>query len=207
MIDLYWWATSNGHKATICLEELELDYRLNRIDITAGDQDAPAFQAVNPNGKIPAIVDHAPADGGAPQTVIESAAILIYLAEKAGRLLPNGGRDRLEVLQWTMWQAAGFGPMLGQAHHFNRKAPEDAAYARDRYNAEARRLYAVLEERLDGREHVAGDYSIADIMILPWTRRHEWQRIDLAAYPNVHDWQRRLMERPAIQRAYALAEA
>ena len=174
MIDLYWWATSNGHKLTIALEELELEYRLHRVDISAGEQHQETFRAISPNGKIPAIVDHAPPDGGPPLTLFESGAILLYLADKTGQLLPSGFRERQDAIVWLFWQAAGFGPMLGQAHHFNLHAPRDASYARDRYNAEAQRLYAVLEQRLADRDYLAGTYSMADIMIFPWTRRSAW---------------------------------
>lgn len=206
MIDLYYWKTSNGHKAAICLEEMELDYRVTTVDIQHDEQFSPEFLAINPNNKIPAIVDHAPRSGSGPQTVFESGAILFYLADKTGRFLPTGDHDRMEVLQWLLWQAAGFGPMLGQAHHFNRKAPQNASYARDRYNKEARHLYGVLDRRLTGRAFMAGDYSIADMMIFPWVQRHEWQRIKLDDFPSVRAWRDRLAARPAIARAYALPE-
>ncbi len=204
MIDLYYWKTSNGHKAAICLEEMALEYKVTTIDFGKDEQFAPDFLAINPNNKIPAIVDHDPTHRTGSQTVFESGAILLYLAEKTGLFLPSDPAERLDVLQWHFWQAAGFGPMLGQAHHFNRKAPEGAQYGRDRYNSEARHLYGVLDRRLRGGDFVAGDYSIADMMIFPWVQRHEWQRIDLGDFPAVSDWKDRVGSRPAVQRAYEL---
>ncbi|WP_299048750.1 glutathione S-transferase N-terminal domain-containing protein [uncultured Tateyamaria sp.] len=206
MIELYYWKTSNGHKVAICLEEMELAYRVTAVDIQKDEQFSPQFLSINPNNKIPAIVDHAPSDGLSRQEVFESGAILLYLAEKTGLFLPKTAPERMEVLQWLFWQAAGFGPMLGQAHHFNRKAPDDAHYARERYNKEALHLYGVLDRRLEGRDFVAGAYSIADMMIFPWVQRHAWQNVDLNDFPAVHSWSERISARPAIQKAYALPD-
>lgn len=200
MITLYTWSTPNGYKASIALEELGLDYTVRPIDITRGEQLAPDFLALNPNHKIPVIVDD-DGPGGRPITLIESGAILIYLAEKTGRLLPADPRARLEALQWLMFQMGGVGPMLGQAHHFLRFAPDVIPYAIERYSKEAGRIYGVLETRLAGREWLAGDdYSIADIATWPWIARHEWQGIDLARFPAVKRWFDAIAARPAVQR-------
>lgn len=198
MIDLYTWTTPNGRKVSILLEELGVDYVCHPIDITKSEQFAASYLAINPNGKIPAIVDR---DAG--RTLFESGAIMVYLADKYGRFLPRSGEARDEVMVWLMWQMGGFGPMLGQAHHFLHYAPEASAYAAERYAAEARRLYGVLDRRLEGREHVAGDYSIADMAIWPWVARFAWQRVDLPAYPNVRRWYEALAARPQVQRGYA----
>ena len=200
MIDLYTWSTSNGRKASIMLEELGADYTLHPIHIGKGDQFTPEYLAINPNGKIPAIVD-SDGPGGAPITVFESGAILIYLAEKSGRFLPTEPVARMEVIQWLMFQMGGIGPIFGQVHHFLRAAKEKVPYGIERYGTEARRLYGVLDRRLDGRDHLAGDgYSIADIATWPWVLRHEWQEIDLADYPNVKRWFDAIGSRPAVQR-------
>ncbi len=200
MIDLYTWSTSNGRKASIVLEELGADYTVHPIHIGKGDQFTPEFLAINPNGKIPAIVD-SDGPGGAPITVFESGAILIYLAEKFGRFLPAEPVARMEVIQWLMFQMGGIGPIFGQVHHFLRAAKEKVPYGIERYGTEARRLYGVLDRRLDGRDHLAGDgYSIADIATWPWVLRHEWQQIDLADYPNVKRWFDAIGSRPAVQR-------
>lgn len=199
MITLYTWGTPNGRKASIMLEECGLAYEVRPVNIGAGDQFDPAFLALNPNNKIPVIVDdEGPA--GAPITVFESGAILVYLAEKTGRLLPADPRGRYEVLQWLMFQMASVGPMFGQAHHFLRFAPEQVPYAIRRYSEETRRLYGVLERRLEGREGVAGGYSIADIAIYPWVDCHGYQNVDLAHFPNVQAWHDRIASRPAVQR-------
>ena len=200
MIDLYTWSTSNGRKASIMLEELGADYTLHPIHIGKGDQFTPEFLAINPNGKIPAIID-SDGPGGAPITVFESGAILIYLAEKFGRFLPAAPVARMEVIQWLMFQMGGIGPIFGQVHHFLRAAKEQVPYGIERYGTEARRLYGVLDRRLDGRDHLAGDgYSIADIATWPWVLRHEWQQVDLAEYPNVKRWFDAIGSRPAVQR-------
>ena len=194
MIDFYTWPTPNGRKVSILLEELGLDYRTHSIDIGRGDQDDPAFRAVSPNGKIPAIRD----DGF---TLMESGAIMLYLAEKHGRFLPEG-EDRWRAVEWLMWQMGGAGPMLGQVHHFVKHNPGKAPYAEERFGAEARRLYGVLDARLTGRDHVAGEYSIADMAIWPWISRFEWQGVDLAGFPAVREWYTRIAERPAVRRGY-----
>ncbi|MBB3329226.1 GST-like protein [Halomonas campaniensis] len=197
MIDLWTWSTPNGRKVSILLEELGLPYRAHAVDITRGEQRAPEFVAVSPNGKIPAIRDP---DSG--MALMESGAILIYLAEKAGRLLPTEPAARYRTLEWLMWQMGGLGPMLGQAHHFLHFHPGKAPYAEERYHQEARRLYGVLEQRLADRDYLAGDYSIADIACWPWVSRFEWQRIDLADYPGVRRWYLTIAARPAVQRGY-----
>ena len=200
MIDLYTWSTSNGRKASIMLEELGADYTVHPIHIGKGDQFTPDYLAINPNGKIPAIVD-SDGPGGAPITVFESGAILIYLAEKSGRFLPTEPVARMEVIQWLMFQMGGIGPMFGQVHHFLRAAKEQVPYGIERYGTEARRLYGVLDRRLEGRDHLAGDgYSIADIATWPWVFRREWQEIDLAEFPNVKRWFDALGARPAVER-------
>ena len=200
MIDLYTWSTSNGRKASIMLEELGADYTVHPIHIGKGDQFTPDYLAINPNGKIPAIVD-SDGPGGAPITVFESGAILIYLAEKSGRFLPTEPVARMEVIQWLMFQMGGIGPMFGQVHHFLRAAKEQVPYGIERYGTEARRLYGVLDRRLEGRDHLAGDgYSIADIATWPWVFRREWQQIDLADFPNVKRWFDAVGSRPAVER-------
>lgn len=203
MIDLYTWKTSNGRKATIMLEECGLEYRLHPIDIGKGDQFTPEFVAVNPNSKIPAIIDQ-DGPGGKPYTVIESGAILMYLAEKTGKFMPQEMAARYEVIQWLMFQMGGIGPIFGQVHHFLRAAKEKVPYGIERYGTECRRLYGVLNGRLDGRDYLAGDVSIADFATLPWVFRHDWQEVDLADYPNVKDWYDRLMARPALARGMEL---
>ena len=199
MIDLYSWPTPNGHKVHIMLEECGLAYRVHPIDIGAGEQFAPEFLRISPNNKIPAIVDSDSPDGG-PISMFESGAILIYLASKTGKLLPDDIRDRYTALQWLMFQVGHVGPMLGQAHHFRQYAPERIEYAVDRYTREASRLYAVMDRRLTDVAYFAGSYSIADIAIYPWTRPYENQGIDLAQFPNVQRWQQAIAARPAVQR-------
>lgn len=202
MIDLYYWTTPNGHKVTIFLEEAELAYRLLPIHIGRGEQFAPDFLAVSPNNRIPALVDHAPADGGAPVPVFESGAMLCYLAEKTGRFLPSELRPKFQVMQWLMWQMGGLGPMLGQNHHFRIYAPEKIAYPIERYEKEAQRLYAVLDKQLGGGEYICGEYSIADMACYPWMVPHERQGIDIADYPQVRRWLEIMAARPAVIRAY-----
>ena len=205
MIDLYYWATPNGRKATIMLEELELPYRMIPVDITRGEQFKPEFLAVSPNNRIPAIVDHAPADGGAPISIFESGAILLYLAEKTGKLIPQDVRGRTEVMQWLMWQMGGIGPMFGQANHFVAYAQEKIPYAIDRYLNESKRLLRVLNTRLTDREFVAGAYSIADIASYPWVLASRERLItDFAEYAHVVRWLDAIKARPAVVRAYAL---
>lgn len=199
MITLYTWATPNGRKVSIMLEECGIPYTVRPVDITRGEQFAAEFVAINPNAKIPAIVD----DDG-PLTVFESGAILVYLAEKCGRLLPAAGPARYAVLQWLMFQIGGVGPMFGQAHHFLRFAPVPVPYAIERYGKETRRLYGVLEARLAAAEYLAGDYSIADIATFPWVARHAWQQVELADFPQVRRWFETVGARPAVQRGMAV---
>ena len=205
MIDLYYWPTPNGHKITIFLEETGLPYALKAVNINTGEQFAPAFLAVSPNNRIPAIVDHEPADGGAPLPLFESGAILEYLAEKAGRFLPRDFRGRWDCLQWLYWQVGGLGPMAGQNHHFGLYASEKIPYAIDRYVNETSRLYAVLNRRLIDRAFVAGDYSIADIACYPWIRP-ERQRQNIDDFPHLKRWKAEIAARPAVARAYEIAK-
>ncbi|MEW5726238.1 MAG: glutathione S-transferase N-terminal domain-containing protein [Pseudomonadota bacterium] len=203
MIDLYTWGTPNGRKVSIMLEEVELPYRVHPIDIGKGDQFEPGFVAINPNSKIPAIVD-TDGPGGEPIQVFESGAILVYLAEKTGRFLPADPRGRAETLQWLMFQMGGIGPMFGQAHHFRRFAPEQIPYAIARYTNEASRLYGVLDRRLGEAEYLAGAYSIADMATFPWVARWEWQGIELSDFANVQRWHDAIAARPAVQRGMAV---
>lgn len=200
MIDLYTWKTSNGRKASIMLEEVGLPYTVHPIPIGQDVQFTPEYIAINPNSKIPAIIDQ---DGpeGKPYTVFESGAILMYLAEKTGKLMPSPMAPRYEVIQWLMFQMGGVGPIFGQVHHFERAAKEDIPYGKQRYGKECRRLYSVMDKRLEGRDFFANnEYSIADIAILPWVARYEWQLVDLNDYPNVKRWYDSLMARPAVQK-------
>ncbi len=207
MLDLYYWTTPNGHKITLFLEETGLPYRLVPVNIGAGEQFRPEFLAIAPNNRIPALVDHAPSDGGAPLTLFESGAILLYLAEKTGRFLPADLRGRQETLQWLFWQMAGLGPMLGQNHHFRQYAPEKLPYAITRYENETNRLYGVLNRRLADRPFVAGaEYTIADMAAYPWIVPHERQGQDLAQFPHLRRWFEAVGARPATARAYALAK-
>jgi len=206
MIDLYYWTTPNGHKITLLLEETGLPYRIFPVNIGRGEQFDPAFLRISPNNKIPAIVDSEPTDGGEPLSLFESGAILLYLAEKTGRFLPADLRGRAAVIEWLVWQVAGLGPMLGQNHHFSQYAPEPLPYAIDRYRKESERLYGVLDDRLEGRDFIAGDYSIADMAVYPWIVPHEKQGMDLAEFPNVRRWFEAIRQRPAVVRAYARAE-
>ena len=206
MIDLYYWTTPNGHKVTIFLEETATPYRIIPVNISAGDQFKPDFLAIAPNNRIPAIVDHDPAGGGEPIAIMESGAILQYLAEKTGQFLPHDLRGRTETLQWLYWQMGGLGPMAGQNHHFVQYAPERIAYAMTRYVNETNRLYGVLNRRLADREYVAGAYSIADMASYPWIVPHARQQQDLADFPHVQRWFDAIAARPAVVRAYALAE-
>jgi len=206
MIDLHYWTTPNGHKVTIFLEEAGLPYRVTAVNIGAGDQFKPEFLAISPNNRIPAIVDHAPTDGGAAISVFESGAILAYLAEKTGQFMPGDVRGRVEVMQWLFWQMGGLGPMAGQNHHFVQYAPETLPYAIDRYVRETSRLYGVLNKRLADREYIAGDYSIADMASYPWIVPHERQKQHLDEFPHLKRWFEAVRARPAVERAYALAD-
>ncbi|WP_026731707.1 glutathione binding-like protein [Fischerella sp. PCC 9605] len=208
MIELYYWTTPNGHKITMFLEEAELPYTIIPVNIGAGDQFKPEFLKISPNNRIPAIIDRAPADGGEPISVFESGAILLYLAEKTGKLIPSDTRGRVEVLQWLFWQMGGLGPMAGQNHHFSQYAPEKIPYAINRYVNETGRLYAVLDKRLSDREFVAGhNYSIADIAAYPWIVPYEGQGQKLEDFPNLKRWFETIQVRPATVRAYGKAEA
>ncbi|WP_454741964.1 glutathione binding-like protein [Cupriavidus necator] len=204
MIDLYSWPAPNGHKAHILVEELEIPYRIIPIDITSGAQHQASYRAINPNGKIPSIVDRAPLDGGEPITVFETGAILLYLAEKENRFLPVDPRQRSEVLQWLFWQVGGLGPMMGQAQHFFRYASTPVPYAITRYQAETRRLLKILDDRLKERDYVCGTYSIADMACFPWVRIHKMTGVSLDEFPAVQAWYGRVRARPAVGRALDL---
>ena len=197
MIDLYTWTTPNGRKVSIMLEEVGLPYAAHAIDIGAGDQHRPDFVRISPNHKIPAIVDH-----DTDITMMESGAILLYLAEKTGMLMPSGEKARWQTIEWLMWQMGGIGPMLGQVHHFVRFNKGKSAYAEERYLAEAKRLYGVLDARLADHEYLVDDYSVADIATWPWISRFEWQTIDLGDYANVKRWYLAIAGRPAVERGY-----
>lgn len=199
MIELYTWGTPNGRKVSVMLEECALAYNVHKINIGKDEQFAPEFLRLNPNGKIPAIVDSDGPDGK-PISLMESGAILLYLASKTGQLLPADARGRWAVTEWLMFQMASVGPMFGQCHHFLRAAKEQIPYGIERYTREKDRLYAVLDKRLGEQAFLAGDYSIADIATYPWVSRHEWHKTDLAQYPNVKRWFDQISARPAVQR-------
>ena len=206
MIDLYYWATPNDHKITIFVEETGLPYALKPVNISKGEQFDPAFLKISPNNRIPAIVDHAPADGGPPLSLMESGAILEYLGTKTGKLLPSDFRGRWECLQWLYWQMGNLGPMAGQNHHFVHYAAEKLPYAIDRYVRETGRLYRVLDRRLADRAFLAGEYSIADIACYPWVLP-ERQSLSIDEFPHLKRWKADIGARPAVQRAYALAKS
>ncbi len=206
MITQYNWNTSNGYKIAIALEEMGLANQIHPINIGADDQFSDMFGALTPNAKIPVITDEEGPDG-APLTMFESVAILMYLSEKTGQFWVEGPRARLEALQWLYWQASGLGPNFGQLHHFNNVAPEDQVYSRARFTKEVRRLYGVLDTRLEGRAFVMGDYSIVDMNIWPWISRHAWQKVDLAEFPNVQRWFDTIGARPAVIKARADLDA
>jgi GST-like protein len=207
MIDIYYWATPNGHKIVLFAEETGLPYRIIPVDIRKGEQFDPKFLAISPNNRIPAIVDHAPIDGGDPLSVFESGEILLYLAEKTGRLLPTTLRERVRVLEFLFWQVSGLGPMLGQNHHFAVYATEKVPYAIERYVKETHRLYGVLDKQLSQYEFVGGSkYSIADIACYPWIAQWDRQSIDFAEFPHVYRWFRAVGERPAMIRTYEIAQ-
>jgi GST-like protein len=206
MIDLYYWTTPNGHKTTIFLEEAGVPYTIKPVNISIGDQFKSEFLKISPNNRIPAMVDTDPLDGKGPLSVFESGAILQYLAEKTGKFLPVDVRGRTDVMQWLFWQMGGLGPMAGQNGHFNNYAPEKITYAIDRYVKETERLYGVLDERLDGREFIAGDYSIADMACYPWIVPHERHKQKLDEFSSLKRWFTAIEERPAVKRAYALAQ-
>ena len=201
MIDLYTWPTPNGHKIHIMLEETGLEYRVHPVDIGAGEQFKPEFLALSPNNKIPAMVDRK-GPGGKPMALAESGAMLFYLASKTGAFLPKDIRARWEVMQWVMFQMGHVGPMLGQAHHFLQYAPEKIEYAMSRYRNEANRLYGVVDKTLEKNEWVAGgEYTIADMSIMPWMRYPERQGVDIEQYPNLKKWRERIAARPAVKKA------
>ena len=197
MIDLYTWTTPNGRKVSIVLEELGIPYTVHAVDIGKDEQFQPDFLKISPNNRIPAIIDR---ETGFH--LMESGAILLYLAEKAGKLLPKETEPRYRTIEWLMWQMGGIGPMLGQVHHFVKFNKDKAPYAEERYLKEAHRLYGVLDRRLSGREYVADAYSVADISIWPWISRFEWQTVDLGQYPNVKRWYVAIAQRPAVQKGY-----
>ncbi|HCK18284.1 MAG TPA: thiol:disulfide oxidoreductase [Thalassospira sp.] len=206
MIDLYYWTTPNGHKITMFLEEADLDYRLHGVNIGKGEQFEPEFLKISPNNRIPAIVDNDPIGGGEPISIFESGAILLYLAEKTGKFIPEDPRGRYDCLQWLMWQMGGLGPMLGQNHHFGTYAPEKIPYAIDRYVGETARLYKVLNKQLAERDYIAGTYSIADMACYPWIVSHEKQQQDLNDFPNLKRWFENIQARPATIAAYKAGE-
>ncbi len=204
VIDLYFWPTPNGKKISIYLEETALPYRVIPVNIGAGDQFKPEFLQISPNNRMPAIVDHAPLDGGPPISVFESGAILQYLGDKTGQLYPRDVRARVTVNEWLMWQMAGLGPMMGQASHFRHYMPGKAPYAEERYTREAGRLFRVLDERLAEREFIAGEYSIADIASYPWVASYKPTGVTLDQYANLARWVERVGARPAVQRGMAV---
>ena len=206
MIDLYYWPTPNGWKISIALEEMGLEYRIVPVNIGRGEQFKPEFLAISPNNRMPAIVDHEPLGGGAPLSVFESGAILLYLGDKSGKFLPRDPRGRAAVTEWVMWQMGGLGPMLGQNHHFRMYAPEKIEYAIDRYTKEAHRLYSVLDRRLQGREYICDDYSIADMASWPWIVLHERQGIVIGEFPNLLRWHEKMKTRPGVQRGFDAAK-
>lgn len=205
-IDFYTWTTPNGRKVSILLEECGLPYRTHAVNIGKNEQFSPAFIAINPNSKIPAIVDP-DGPGGKPLALMESGAIMIYLAEKTGRFLPAAGAARYDVLQWLMFQMGGVGPMFGQVHHFLRAAKEPVPYAIERYVNETRRLYGVLDGQLARQEWLAaGEYTIADMITYPWVARHEWHKTDLNEFPNVKRWYDAMSARPAVRKGMAVPQ-
>ena len=207
MIELHSWPTPNGLKVSIFLEEAGLEHKVFPVNIGKGQQFEPDFLSFSPNNRIPAIRDLDPADGGEPVTVFESGAILVYLADKTGKFLPKETRARNEAMQWLMWQMGGFGPMLGQNHHFNRYAPEQIDYAINRYVNETARLYGVLDRQLEGRDYVTGEYSIADMATYPFAVPYEAQKQDLNDFPNVKRWFETMAARPAVIRVYESKDA
>jgi GST-like protein len=204
LIDVYYWPTGNGKKITIMLEEIGFAYKTIPVNINKGDQATPEYERLNPNGKMPTIVDH-DAPGG-PITIFESGAILQYLAEKSGKLLPTDLHGKYRVLEWVYWQVGGLGPMAGQAHHFLRYAPQKIEYAMHRFHTEVTRLYKVMDKQLGRSEYLAGDYSIADIAAWPWVLRHDWQGQDLNTLPNVKRWFETIGKRPAVERGAAVGK-
>lgn len=205
MIDLYTWSTPNGRKVSIMLEAIQVEYKVRPINILKNEQFSADFLNISPNNKVPAIVD---SDGPnhEPISVFESGAILLYLAEKSGKFIPSDHAKRIQMMEWLMWQMGSFGPFLGQAHHFNRFAPEEIPYAIQRYNTEAQRLWGVLEKRLISREFIVDNLSIADFAIYPWAARCEWQKIDVASFPHVKTWMQRMEALDAVQKGMAVPD-
>jgi GST-like protein len=207
MIDLYYWPTSNGHKITIFLEEAGIPYRIVPVNISKGDQFKPDFLAISPNNRMPAIVDNAPADGGAPISVFESGAILVYLAEKSGQFMPKDVRGRTRLQEWLFWQMGGLGPMSGQRGHFINQAPQPAnAYGLERYSKETDRLHAVLDKQLAGKDYITGDYSIADMACYPWCVSAGRYGTTYERYANIRAWMTRMAARPAVMKAYEIGK-
>lgn len=206
MIDLYYWTTPNAHKITIFLEEAKLEYQILPVDIRTGEQFQAEFLKISPNNRIPAIVDRSPGQGSTPISVFESGAILLYLAEKTGKFLPTTLNDRTKVMEWLFWQVGGLGPMAGQNHHFGTYANEKIPYAIARYVNETNRLYGVLNRQLSDREFVTGSYSIADMASYPWIVPHERQQQNLDDFPHLKRWYLTMQERPAVKKAYQIAE-
>ncbi|MBO6827583.1 MAG: glutathione S-transferase N-terminal domain-containing protein [Sneathiella sp.] len=202
MIDLYYWPTPNGWKISIALEEMGLPYKVIPVNIGRGDQFQDEFLKISPNNRMPAIVDHDPIGGGEPISVFETGAILLYLAEKTGKFMPSDIRGRTEVTEWVMWQMGGLGPMLGQNGHFKFYAPEQIPYAQERYGNEALRLFGVLDRRLEGRDYICGDYSIADMACWPWIITYKKQEINLGDFPNVRRWYDLCKTRPLLRKGY-----
>ena len=205
MIDLYYWPTPNGHKITIFLEEAGLEYLIRPVNIGAGDQFKPEFLQISPNNRMPAIIDTTPADGGQPISIFESGAILLYLAEKTGKFLPHNLRQRKLVTEWLFWQVGGLGPMAGQNHHFAQYAPEKIDYAINRYVTETNLLYGVMNRQLEGRDYLAGDYSIADMACYPWVVPYQKQQQKLEDFPNLQRWFEKIQSRKAVISAYSRA--
>ena len=206
MIDVHYWTTPNGHKVTIFLEEAGLPYKIFPVNIGKGEQFQHKFLEISPNNRIPAIVDHDPPGGGAPISVFESGAILLYLAEKTGKFIAKDLRTRVQTLEWLFWQMGNLGPMSGQNNHFSNYVVEKLYYAMDRYRNEVNRLYGVLDRRLADQPYLAGDYSIADIASYPWVVPHQKQGMNLDDFPNVKRWFATIAQRPAVERAYAVAK-
>ena len=206
MIDVYFWPTPNGYKITIAHEEVGLPYEIRPVNIGRGEQFRPEFLAISPNNRMPAIVDHDPLGGGAPLSIFESGAILLYLAEKSARLCPRDVRGRYDVTQWLMWQVAGLGPMTGQANHFKRYAKDPIPYAIERYTNEMHRLYGVMERRLADREYLAGEYSVADVACWPWMTGHDALGVSFDEFPRVKRWFDAVGARPAVQRGMAVGK-
>jgi GST-like protein len=204
MIELYYWPTPNGHKITLFLEESDLPYQIKPLNLGLGEQLKPDYLKISPNNKMPAIIDHDPADKGEPLSLFESGAILLYLADKTQRFIPKDLRGRSQVIQWLFWQTSGLGPMAGQNHHFSQYASEKIPYAIDRYIKETSRLYAVLDHQLIDKEFIIAEYSIVDMACYPWIVPYEKQQQDLADFPHLKRWFEAMQARPAVKRAYAL---